>query len=123
MRGRHQLRVPKGLYNPKHLRLTMPRLAELKQVEVTMRYRKRAMRLMRKLSAAVEELKHTPTGSELIALASNYTHFDCVFYIALISAVSSIYRRISVVLFSANTWTSLYAENPQRTNTGTLWII
>ena len=101
----------------------MPKLAELKQVEVTMRYRKRAIGLVRKLSDAVEELEHTPTGSELIALASNYTHFDCVFYLVLISVVSPIYRRVSAVLFPPHTWTSLYAENPQRTNTGTLWII
>jgi len=36
---------------------------------------------MRKLSERIEELEKTPTGFELITLASDYTNYDCVSFV------------------------------------------
>src|SRR6185437_2334602 len=57
----------------------MPRSEELKHVNVHLRYRKRASKLICKLSERIEELEKTPTGSEVITLASDYTNYDCAF--------------------------------------------
>src|SRR6185437_14239314 len=63
----------------------MPRSEELKHVDVHLQYRKRASKLIRKLSERIEELEKTLTGSEVITLVSDYTNYDCAFPFVFIS--------------------------------------
>src|SRR6185437_9039643 len=95
--------VAKGADNFKQLPLTMPRSEELKHVDVHLQYRKRASKLMRKLSERIEELEDS------YEFRSHFSRFRLHQLRLCISFCLHFCRLVSVLLFLTHSWTSLPA--------------
>src|SRR6185437_15759572 len=89
----------------------MPRLEEVKKSLENLAYRKRALFLLARVSDDVRCSKSTPTSSEVLALASKHTHYECAFCFQFDFLCSQIHWRISILLFPHYTGISLSSSN------------